>query len=32
MPSLLKFIQFIDANADKFIKRLADAVAIPRYI
>ncbi|KAF8635572.1 hypothetical protein AX15_000222 [Amanita polypyramis BW_CC] len=29
MPAPADFISFIDANADKFIQRLADAVAIP---
>lgn len=25
-----EFLDFVDSNADAFIKRLADAVAIPR--
>ncbi|KAI5120388.1 hypothetical protein M0805_000168 [Coniferiporia weirii] len=29
MPAPTKFLDFVDANADRFIKRLADAVAIP---
>ncbi|EPQ54997.1 CNDP dipeptidase [Gloeophyllum trabeum ATCC 11539] len=29
MPAPAKFTEFVDANADKFIQRLADAVAIP---
>ena len=31
MPAPPEFINYIDANAPKFIQRLADAVAIPRY-
>lgn len=30
MPAPQQFLEFIDANANNFIKRLADAVAIPR--
>lgn len=30
MSTPTKFLEFIDSNADKFIQRLADAVAIPR--
>lgn len=26
------FLDFVDANEDKFIQRLAEAVAIPRYV
>ncbi|TDL20649.1 CNDP dipeptidase [Rickenella mellea] len=29
MPAPPKFLDYVDANADKFIKRLAEAVAIP---
>jgi Cys-Gly metallodipeptidase DUG1 len=32
MSAPAKFIDFIDSNADKFIQRLADAVAIPRSV
>jgi hypothetical protein len=32
MPAPPEFIQFIDNNADAFIKRLSDAVAIPRCV
>lgn len=32
MPAPLEFINFIDDNADVFIKRLSDAVAIPRCV
>ncbi len=31
MPAPPDFIDYIDANAPKFIQRLTDAVAIPRY-
>ncbi len=31
MATPTEFIDFIDANADKFIGRLADAVKIRRY-
>ena len=31
MPAPAAFLDFVDKNADKFIGRLADAVAIPRY-
>jgi len=30
MPAPSQFIDFVDRNADAFIQRLADAVAIPR--
>jgi hypothetical protein len=30
MPSPPEIIDFIDNNADRFIQRLAEAVAIPR--
>lgn len=29
MPAPAEFLSYIDSNADAFIKRLADAVAIP---
>ena len=29
MPAPVEFLNYIDSNADAFIKRLADAVAIP---
>lgn len=29
MPAPVEFLKFVDANADAFIKRLAEAVAIP---
>lgn len=32
MPAPREFLDFVDANADAFIKRLGDAVAIPRYV
>jgi len=31
MPAPQQFLQYIDDNADSFIKRLGEAVAIPRY-
>lgn len=30
MPAPSQFLEYVDSNANKFIKRLADAVAIPR--
>ena len=30
MPAPREFVDFVDKNADAFIKRLAEAVAIPR--
>jgi hypothetical protein len=30
MPAPATFLGYIDENADRFIQRLADAVAIPR--
>jgi hypothetical protein len=30
MAALPKFLEYVDAKADSFIQRLADAVAIPR--
>jgi hypothetical protein len=32
MSAPAEFLDFIDKNADKFIQRLADAVAIPRSV
>jgi hypothetical protein len=32
MPAPQEFIDFVDKNAGSFVKRLAEAVAIPRYI
>jgi len=32
MPAPPEFINFVDNNANAFIKRLGDAVAIPRYV
>lgn len=32
MSAPAQFLDFIDKNADKFIQRLADAVAIPRSV
>lgn len=31
MATPTEFLKFVDENADAFIQRLADAVAIPRY-
>ncbi len=32
MPAPPEFLKFIDDNAEAFIKRLAEAVAIPRFV
>jgi hypothetical protein len=32
MPAPATFLGYVDENADKFIQRLAEAVAIPRLI
>lgn len=32
MPAPTEFLQFVDQNADAFIQRLSDAVAIPRFV
>ena len=32
MASPTNFLEYVDANEEKFIQRLADAVAIPRYV
>jgi Cys-Gly metallodipeptidase DUG1 len=32
MAAPAEFLQYIDTNADAFIQRLADAVAIPSYV